>query len=200
MEQEKSPQKTNFSRTSSRICREPPSCSRYRSSFDHHSSSHVMLEVDNRSRLNSVTSSIRSRPGVGFNNGGGGGGLTKMNNRVYDSKIEKRKRDQYKLTRTLITVVFFVLLSEISSIVTYDKISEKLVAPLFKDIKYMITYYKLQVFISNLIVLIVHSVNFFLYCAFNKKYLIIFKQKYLFLFNLVGKLKCKKSVNQAQVV
>lgn len=120
------------------------------------------------------------------------------NKTIMDSKIEKRKRDQYKLTRTLISVVFFVLLSEISSISTYDSITEFLVGRRFKD--YMTTYYKLQVFISNLIVLVVHSVNFFLYCAFNRKYLTIFKQKYSFLFNLLGKLKCKKSVNEAYVI
>ena len=106
--------------------------------------------------------------------------LNLKNKSIMYSKIEKRKRDQYKLTRTLIFVVFLVLLSEISSISTYDRITEFLVGRRFND--YMNTYYKLQVFISNLIVLVVHSVNFFLYCAFNKKYLTIFKQKYSFLF------------------
>lgn len=115
-----------------------------------------------------------------------------------DSKIEKRKRDQYKLTRTLITVVFFVLLSEISSIATYDKLAEFLVGFIFNSSNYTKgTYYKLQVFISNLIVLVVHSVNFFLYCAFNQKYLMIFKETYSCLFNLLGKLSASKPHNRA---
>lgn len=227
LEQEKSPQNTKykdscggFSRASSPggggtgVATTPlietpvvASNNRCRSSFDKRTildSSEI--KRGGGSRLNSVTSSVRSRPG-----GGGGVGVSSETTRsttvlnlksnggnrsVYDSKIEKRKRDQYKLTRTLITVVFFVLLSEISSIATYDTIAEYLVARRFQNIDYMNTYYKLQVFVSNLIVLVVHSVNFFLYCAFNKKYLIIFKQKYLFLFNLLGKLKCKRTNNR----
>lgn len=157
------------------------------------------------SRANSISSSVRSssRPGTLLSlksptspshnhQTSRGNNHHHQHASGFDNKIEKRKRDQYKLTRTLITVVFFVLLSEISSIATYDKIAEMLVARQFKELNYMDTYYKLQVFVSNLIVLIVHSVNFFLYCAFNKKYLIIFKQKYLFLFNLMGKLTCKQ--------
>lgn len=88
-----------------------------------------------------------------------------------------RRRKEAKLTRTLISVVFLLLFSEISSIITYDKITEFLVQSYYPN--YMKTYHKLQVFISNIIVLIVHSVNFFLYCFFNEKYFNIFKQKFV---------------------
>lgn len=88
-----------------------------------------------------------------------------------------RKRKEVKLTRTLISVVFLLLFSEISSIITYDKVTEFLVKGYFPG--YMKAYHKLQVFVSNLIVLIVHSVNFFLYCFFNEKYYNIFKQKFV---------------------
>ncbi|CAF0758873.1 unnamed protein product [Brachionus calyciflorus] len=96
-------------------------------------------------------------------------------------KLSMRKRKEMKLTRTLIVVVFFLLFSEISSIITYDKVMELLVECYFPN--YMKTYYKLQVFISNLIVLIVHSVNFFLYCFFNEKYFAILKLKFRFGYN-----------------
>jgi hypothetical protein len=92
----------------------------------------------------------------------------------------KRKRDQLKLTRTLIAIVFVALLSEISSIISYDTFSRFL----FGD-KYMETLYKLQVFISNIITLIAHSVNFFFYCAFNEKYLNTFRQRYSLCWNFI---------------
>lgn len=91
-------------------------------------------------------------------------------------RSSRRKRDQLKLTRTLIAVVFFVILSEISSIVTYDKIAEFLIGRHIEN--YMKKIYPLQVFISNLIVLCVHFFNFFLYCAFNKKYVEVLKSKF----------------------
>jgi hypothetical protein len=108
---------------------------------------------------------------------------SKINRTILPHSIKsKRKRSEIKLTRTLISVVFLVLLSEISSIVTYDKITEFLVGNYAPD--YMKSGYKLQVFISNLIVLMIHSVNFFLYCAFNGKYLKIFKRKLQFCFRV----------------
>nr|QVK45816.1 G protein-coupled receptor [Proales similis] len=97
----------------------------------------------------------------------------------------RRKRDQLRLTRTLIAVVCLVLLSEISSIVTYDKVTYFLIGQ--HRPSYMKNGYKFQVFLSNLIVLFVHSVNFFLYCVFNTKYLNILKQKYKFCFAMFNR-------------
>ena len=109
------------------------------------------------------------------------------NTRRGDSKhsnMTKRKRDELKLTRTLISLIFLALLSEISSIITYDKITEFLIGKHFKN--YMDTTFKLQVFVSNMIIL--HSLNFFLFCAFNKKYNFSLRQQYSRYFN---KLCCK---------
>ncbi|RMZ98662.1 FMRFamide receptor-like [Brachionus plicatilis] len=53
-----------------------------------------------------------------------------------------RRRKEIKLTRTLISVVFLLLFSEISSIITYDKFTEFLVKSYYPD--YMKTYHKLQ--------------------------------------------------------
>ena len=102
---------------------------------------------------------------------------SKLNCTILPHSIKsKRKKSEIKLTRTLISVVFLVFLSEISSIVTYDKITEFLVGKY--DASYMRNGYKLQVFISNLIVFLIHSINFFFYCAFNAIYLNIFKQRF----------------------
>lgn len=95
---------------------------------------------------------------------------------VHRPTLTRRKRDEIKLTRTLISLIFLALLSEISSIITYDKITEFLIAKHFKN--YMETTYKLQVFVSNMIILTLHSFNFFLFCAFNKKYNSSLRQQY----------------------
>ena len=92
------------------------------------------------------------------------------------SKTRQRKNDELKLTRQLIGLVTLVVLSEICSIITYEKITEHLIGARFPG--YMNSPYKLQVVISNNVVLIVHSVNFFLLCVFNAKYFKIFKEKY----------------------
>lgn len=119
----------------------------------------------------------------------------KRNIRGRDSKHAhtKRKRDELKLTRTLISVIFLALLSEISSIITYDKITEFLIGKHFTN--YMDSAYKLQVFVSNMIILTLHSLNFFLFCAFNQKYNYSLRQQYSRYFN---KLCCKFKVEDHQ--
>ena len=97
-------------------------------------------------------------------------------NKVKDTK---RLRDQVKLTRTLIAVICFALVSEIVSIITYDRITEFLIGRYYEN--YMLSGYKMQRLISNTIVCISHSVNFFLYCAFNTRYLDVLKFTYSFL-------------------
>jgi hypothetical protein len=90
--------------------------------------------------------------------------------------FSKRKQDELKLTRSLILLIFLALISEISSIITYDRITEFLIG---RHIAYyMETAYKLQVLISNMIILTLHSMNFFVFCAFNKKYNVALRQQY----------------------
>lgn len=105
-----------------------------------------------------------------------GESLTRL---IIVSRYSIIKKDQLKLTGTLIAVVFVVLLSEISSIVTYDKVTEFLIGKHYPD--YMKKTYKLQVLISNLILILAHFCNFFLYCALNKKYLKVLKLRFSFL-------------------
>ena len=70
----------------------------------------------------------------------------------------RRKVNEFKLTRQIVGLVTLVVMSEICSILTYEKITEYLIGSHFPG--YMNNTYKLQVVISNSIVLIVHSVNF----------------------------------------
>ena len=95
---------------------------------------------------------------------------------INKTKDSKRIRDQVKLTRTLIAVIFFALVSEIVSILTYDKIADFLIGRHYAN--YMKNGYQIQRLISNTIVVISHSVNFFLYCAFNTRYLDVLKLTY----------------------
>ena len=89
---------------------------------------------------------------------------------------ERLGREQVKLTRTLIAVTCFELISEISSIITYDRIADFLLGRLSNS--YMKNGYLIQKLISMTIVVTSHSVNFFLYCAFNARYLDILKNLY----------------------
>ena len=100
-------------------------------------------------------------------------------------KMTRRKKDEIKLTRQLVVLVTLVVLSEIFSIVTYEKITEFLVGRHF--LNYMNTEYKLQVAIANSINLIVNSANFLVLCAFNTRYFNIFKEKYSCIFRRFSK-------------
>jgi hypothetical protein len=99
-----------------------------------------------------------------------------QNHQINKVKDSKRIRDQVKLTRTVIAVLFFALVSEIVSILTYDKIADFLIGRHYKN--YMKNGYEIQKLISNSIVVISHSVNFFLYCAFNTRYFDVLKLAY----------------------
>jgi hypothetical protein len=103
-------------------------------------------------------------------------------NRNPSTAFAKRNRDQVKLTRTLIAVIFIALFSEISSIVTYDKITYFLIGRYYKE--YMTNGYLIQKLITISIIFISHSVNFFLYCAFNTRFLNVLGDTYSFIFNL----------------
>ena len=100
----------------------------------------------------------------------------KLNFSNSSAKTLRRKINEIKLTRQLVALVTLVLMSEICSIVTYERITAYIVGNCIAG--YMSGPYKLQVAISNNVVLVVHSVNFFILCAFNAKYLKIFKEKY----------------------
>ena len=136
------------------------------------------------SQVASSRTNMNSRIFFGNANGGQKKAVEKRDNK--ELSVAKRRRDQLKLTRTLIAVVFITLTSEISSIITYDKITEFLIRK-FTNIQpssYMNTLYILQVFISNLITLMLHSTNFFLYCAFNQRYRNTFRQTFRFFFRI----------------
>ena len=85
-------------------------------------------------------------------------------------------REHVKLRRTLIAVTSCAIISELCSIITYDKIMVFLIE--WYDKSYMKNGYQIQRLISNTVVVISHSVNFFLFCAFNTRYLDVFKMTY----------------------
>jgi uncharacterized membrane protein len=111
----------------------------------------------------------------------------------FSSIKHRRKREEIKLTWQLVGLVTLVVMSEICSIITYEKITEYLIGNRF--VGYMESPYKLQVVISNSVILIVHSVNFLLLCAFNSKYFKIFKENYLFMLRRLLK-KPRRDLNR----
>lgn len=102
--------------------------------------------------------------------------------------LKQRKRDEIKLTRQLVVLVSLEALSEVFSLITYDKITEYLIGNQFQG--YMKNGYTLQKAVAHSIHLIVHSFNFFVLCAFNTRYFNIFKERYSCIF---GKLLRKKN-------
>jgi len=112
----------------------------------------------------------------------------------FSSIKHRRKQEEIKLTRQLVGLVTLVVMSEICSIITYEKITEYLIGNRFPG--YMGSPYKLQVVISNSVILIVHSVNFLLLCAFNSKYFKIFKENYLFMLRRLLKKPMRRDLNR----
>jgi len=100
-----------------------------------------------------------------------------LKNKDINSISIRRRVNEFKLTRQIVGLVTLVVMSEICSILTYEKITEFLIGNHFPS--YMSKVYKLQVVISNSVVLIVHSINFLILSAFNTRYSRILKEKYL---------------------
>lgn len=99
-----------------------------------------------------------------------------FNTRNMNSISIRRRVNEFKLTRQIAGLVTLVVMSEICSILTYEKITEFLIGNQFPS--YMNKFYKLQVVISNSVVLVVHSINFLILSAFNTRYSRILKEKY----------------------
>lgn len=113
--------------------------------------------------------------------------------------LKQRKRDEIKLTRQLVVLVSLVALSEVFSLITYDKITEYLVGNHFPG--YMKSGYTLQRAVAHSIHLIVHAFNFFVLCAFNTRYFNIFKEKYsCILGRLLKRKNALRSNNIATVI
>lgn len=88
----------------------------------------------------------------------------------------RRLRDENRLTKTLVSIVLVFLVCNTFTIVSYPGFLEKLR-------RYFPNYSehcsKLQTLITNIMLLLNYSINFFFYCAFNRKFRDCFKLTFL---------------------
>ncbi|UJR22756.1 hypothetical protein I4U23_025788 [Adineta vaga] len=82
---------------------------------------------------------------------------------------QKRLRDEHRLTKTLVAVVVVFLICNTFTIVSYPNFVRALTEKRYP--KYLYVGFRIQKLITNIMLLLNYSINFFFYCAFNQKFL-----------------------------
>lgn len=103
------------------------------------------------------------------------------------SHTQKRLRDEHRLTKTLVAVVIVFLICNTFTIVSYPGLIRFLTKKKYPN--YMYSGFRIQRLITNIMLLLNYSINFFFYCAFNQKFLDTLKmtfryEKFFFCGNL----------------
>ncbi|CAF2085132.1 unnamed protein product [Rotaria magnacalcarata] len=86
---------------------------------------------------------------------------------------QKRLRDEHRLTKTLIAVVVVFLVCNTFTIISYPDFVRRITRHRYPN--YMHTGFRIQKLVTNIMLLLNYSINFFFYCAFNEKFLDTFK-------------------------
>jgi hypothetical protein len=82
---------------------------------------------------------------------------------------QKRLRDEHRLTKTLVAVVIVFLVCNTFTIVSYPGLVRLITQKRYPN--YFQTGFRIQRLITNIMLLLNYSINFFFYCAFNQKFL-----------------------------
>ncbi|CAF0889495.1 unnamed protein product [Adineta ricciae] len=82
---------------------------------------------------------------------------------------QKRLRDEHRLTKTLVAVVVVFLICNTFTIVSYPNLVRAVTEKHYP--KYLFVGFRIQKLITNIMLLLNYSINFFFYCAFNQKFL-----------------------------
>jgi neurotensin receptor 1 len=82
---------------------------------------------------------------------------------------QKRLRDEHRLTKTLVAVVVIFLICNTFTIISYPDLVRKITSKKYPN--YIYIGFRIQKLITNIMLLLNYSINFFLYCAFNQKFL-----------------------------
>jgi len=82
---------------------------------------------------------------------------------------QKRLRDEHRLTKTLVAVVVIFLVCNTFTIISYPDLVKQITKQRYPN--YMATGFRVQKLITNIMLLLNYSINFFFYCAFNQKFL-----------------------------
>jgi len=82
---------------------------------------------------------------------------------------QKRLRDEHRLTKTLVAVVVIFLICNTFTIVSYPPFIQQITSKRYPN--YIYVGFPTQKLITNIMLLLNYSINFFFYCAFNQKFL-----------------------------
>ncbi|CAF0908903.1 unnamed protein product [Adineta steineri] len=93
-----------------------------------------------------------------------------------NSATQKRLREEHRLTKTLVAVVIVFLICNTFTIISYPGLV-RLVTK-HKYPKYFYVGFRIQKLITNIMLLLNYSINFFFYCAFNEKFLFTLKKTF----------------------
>ena len=88
---------------------------------------------------------------------------------TFHSTKQKRIRDEHRLTKTLVAIVVVFLICNTFTIVSYPGLMKKLTEKKYPH--YRQNGFRVQKLITNIMLLLNYSINFFFYCAFNQKFL-----------------------------
>jgi len=82
---------------------------------------------------------------------------------------QKRLRDEHRLTKTLVAVVIVFLICNTFTIISYPSLVQFVTKRKYPN--YINLGFRIQKLITNIMLLLNYSINFFFYCAFNQKFL-----------------------------
>jgi hypothetical protein len=82
---------------------------------------------------------------------------------------QKRIRDEHRLTKTLVAIVVVFLVCNTFTIISYPDFVQQMTKEKYPT--YLHVGFRIQKLITNIMLLLNYSINFFFYCAFNQKFL-----------------------------
>ncbi|CAF5116455.1 unnamed protein product [Rotaria sp. Silwood1] len=93
-----------------------------------------------------------------------------------NTKKQKRLRDEQRLTKTLVAVVIVFLICNTFTIISYPGLVGFITSKKYPN--YINAGFRIQKLITNIMLLLNYSINFFFYCAFNQKFLNTLKETF----------------------
>ena len=88
---------------------------------------------------------------------------------LMNSAKQKRLRDEHRLTKTLVAVVIVFLVCNTFTIISFPALVRLVTEKRYPN--YSRSGFRIQRLITNIMLLLNYSINFFFYCAFNQKFL-----------------------------
>jgi hypothetical protein len=93
-----------------------------------------------------------------------------------NAAAQKRLREEQRLTKTLVAIVIVFLICNTFTIISYPNLVRFVTEKSYPN--YINVGFRLQKLITNIMLLLNYSINFFFYCAFNEKFLFTLKKTF----------------------